>query len=548
MRLDEVIRGIAITDRKGRFDREITALVSDSREVVEGAAFVAVRGLLVDGHTFIKEALERGAVAIIAETWPELDEALQSQASVVLVPSSSRALGLLASNFYGRPSRRLLVAGVTGTNGKTTVSYVLESMLATRQRQIGVIGTIEARYGDHHVESSHTTPGAVKLQETMGEMVKAGISHCVMEVSSHALDQQRVAGVHFKVAGFTNLSRDHLDYHKTLDTYFKAKSRLFSEALNQSKTRGRVGVFNIDDPKGQELAAIWGQKSILVSSSDTPEADIAALSVKYSLDGFVAKVRSPKGECELKTPLIGAHNLSNTLVAMGMALAMGCSLGRLLRGLSKLNGVPGRLERVLDPDPESGRYVFVDYAHTPDALTKALTALRPLTPGRLIAVFGCGGDRDPDKRGPMGETVAGLADLAFLTSDNPRNEAPESIASAVEAGLKKGGLSVLSDDLSQKGYVVDLDRQSAIERAIGVMKAGDAVLIAGKGHEKTQTVQGKLYAFDDVKEAKRVLAGEPRQPLQLQHKGHPATELAAESKDPPGSQEDEALWFGARVR
>lgn len=510
MRLDEVIRGIAITDRRGVFDANVSGLTSDSRRVGPGQLFVAVRGGQQDGHDYIPEALRRGASGVMGEAWPESADEI-AKPNVVLVPDARRALALAAANFYGQPSRKLLVAGVTGTNGKTTVTYVLESIIRAASKKVGVIGSVDCRYNGATHPLPYTTPDAVTLQETLSRMGEAGVTHLAMEVSSHALDQQRVAGLHFKVAGFTNLSQDHLDYHKTLDEYFEAKARLFSEFLRKSRARGRMAVVNIDDPRGEEILKRWGGKSLRVSLDAKSEGDLHALETNYSLDGIEAVVKTSKGVWEMKSGLIGSHNLSNVLVAVGMALAMGFSKQRILRGLESLERVPGRLDRV--PDAK-GRKVFVDYAHTPDALSKALAAIKPLVKGRLIVVFGCGGDRDQEKRGPMGEAVAGVADCAIVTNDNPRTESPASIASAVEAGLTKAGWTK-GAGLQPKTFAVELERRAAIRLAVEGLKDDDVLVIAGKGHENYQIVGTEKRRFDDFDEARRLLAGEPPPPPML---------------------------------
>lgn len=509
MKLEEMIRGLSITDRRGRFDIDATGLTSDSRKVKPGDVFVAVRGISTDGHKFVKDALKQGAIAIVAEAWPEDEDLAEARANVVLVPSSRRAIALIASNFYGNPSRKLLLAGVTGTNGKTTVTFLLESIIRAASKSVGVIGTVDARYEGKSQDLGGTTPDAVTLQAKLAEMLKAGVTHVVMEVSSHALDQQRVSGVHFKVAGFTNLTQDHLDYHKSMDTYFESKARLFSETLRKSRARGRMAVINSDDAKGPSLLERWGGKALSISLDAKSTADVAALSADYSLNGTKAVVRTSKGVWDIETSLIGPHNLANVLVAIGMALAMGFSRARITRGLRALERVPGRLERV-PGDP--AKNVFVDYAHTPDALKRILLALRPLTKGRLIVVFGSGGDRDKTKRGPMGKAVAEGADLAVITNDNPRSEDPASIAQAVEAGLVEGGFQKMSGPPANKTFKTELDRRAAIRLAIDWAGPDDVVVIAGKGHETYQQVGRVKHRFDDREEARRILSGMPPPP------------------------------------
>ncbi len=508
MRLNEVIRGIAIKDRRGRFDTTISRVTEDSRLVGPGSLFVAVRGSKQDGHDYIGAALKKGASSVMAEAWPDdVDE--EAWPNVVLVPNSRRGLALAASNYYGQPSRRLLIAAVTGTNGKTTTTYVLESIIKAASKKVGVIGGIETRY-DSVVESSqHTTPGSVKIQDSLGRMLKKGVTHVVMEVSSHALAQQRVTGVHFKVAGFTNLTEEHLDYHQSMDAYFEAKSHLFSELLRKSRARGRMAVVNIDDSRGGELLERWGGKALRVSMDPKSDADVVALEAEYALTGTKALVRTPKGEWTLSSALVGAHNLSNVLLGVGMALAMGFSKARIMRGLAALERVPGRLEPILS---DEGKCVFVDYAHTADALKKTLGALKPLTQGRLIVVFGAGGDRDKKKRGPMGRAVAQTADLAFITNDNPRTEDPRSIADQIAAAMKETGSTEDSEGLAKGSFRIELDRRSAIRMAVNQMKADDVLVVAGKGHEQTQVVGKSRFRFDDREEIRRILAGQPPPP------------------------------------
>lgn len=532
MRLNDIIHGIAISDRRGRLDAEIRQIVFDSRRVEAGDLFVAVRGGSSDGHAFIPDAVAKGAKAVLAEEWPEVADQ-QGRPDVVLVPNTRRALAVIASNLYQQPSRRLLLAGVTGTNGKTTVTHFLESIIKAASRKVGLIGTVECRYGDVRIPAQHTTPDPVFLASVLSRMAKDAVSHAVMEVSSHALAQDRVLGLHFKVAAFTNLTQDHLDYHASMEDYFAAKQKLFSEVLPKSRARGRMAVINVDDPKGEEIVRGWTGKTLRVSTRADAAADVVALEAKYGLSGTEAKIKTPKGTFDIRTQLVGEHNLSNALVAVGMALAMGFSRSRIIRGLSAMERVPGRLDRI--PDAE-GRRVFVDYAHTPDALKRTLSALRPLTEGRLIVVFGCGGDRDATKRPLMGKVVAENADLAIITNDNPRSEDPRSIAAAVEKGLGEGGFSRLEGAPKPKSYLVELDRRAAIRTAIGFLGEADVLVIAGKGHEAYQIIGTEKRMFDDREEARRILAGEPPPPptvlgLESEARGAEDAEVEAVSAD-----------------
>jgi UDP-N-acetylmuramoyl-L-alanyl-D-glutamate--2,6-diaminopimelate ligase len=509
MRLEDLIRGMAIVDRRGHFDAEVRTITPDSRRVGEGDVFVAVRGSESDGHRYIEPAVKQGARAIIAEEWPEgLDESLGKKPNVVLVADARRALALAAANLFGEPSRELVVAGVTGTNGKTTVTHVLEAVFTHAGKKTGVIGTVGARYPGKDLPLKHTTPDPLTLQGIFAKMHNEEVSHVVMEVSSHALDQHRVSGVHFRVAGFTNLTQDHLDYHQDLESYAAAKRRFFDEVLPASEAQGRMAVVNIDDPRGEEMAAAWGGKTLTVSL-ERADADLFVSEVEYGLGGTRAVVENAKGSWDLQVPLIGAHNLSNVLVAVGMAEAMGLSPSRIAEGLQQVKPVPGRLEPV---ENDEDKRVFVDYAHTPDALDKLLACLAPLTSERLIVVFGCGGDRDAGKRPLMAAAVARHAHLAVVTSDNPRNEDPAEIAAAVELGLKEAGWSRYGTVVAPRTFATELDRRKAIELAVGWMEPGDVLVVAGKGHERTQTIKGVERPFDDREETRRVLAGLPPAP------------------------------------
>lgn len=511
MKLNELIHGIAISDRRGRLDADIRQIVFDSRRVEAGDLFVAVRGSQSDGHAYIPDAVSKGAKAVLAEEWPAVADQ-QGRPDVILVPNTRRALAVMAANLYEQPSRRLLLAGVTGTNGKTTVTHFLESIIKAASRTVGLIGSVECRYGQVHIPARHTTPDPVFLGSVLSRMAKDGVSHVVMEVSSHALAQDRVLGLHFKVVAFTNLTQDHLDYHASMEEYFEAKKKLFSEVLPKSRARGRMAVVNVDDPRGEEIVRGWNGKTLRVSTRPDADADVVALEAKYGVSGTEARIKTPKGTFDIRTQLVGEHNLSNALVAVGMALAMGFSRSRIIRGLSALERVPGRLDRIPD---EKGRRVFVDYAHTPDALERTLSSLRPMTEGRLIVVFGCGGDRDQAKRPLMGKVVAKYADIAIVTNDNPRSEDGRSIAAAIEKGLAEGGFSRLEGSPRPKTFLLELDRRAAIRTAIGFLEPKDLLVIAGKGHEAYQIIGEERRKFDDREEARRLLAGEPPPPPEV---------------------------------
>jgi UDP-N-acetylmuramoyl-L-alanyl-D-glutamate--2,6-diaminopimelate ligase len=460
----------------------VTSVVSDSRDVTAGSVFVALRGQGVDGHKYIGAALAHGAVAVVAEN--DAPEDLAADVAWVRVPSTSQALGPLASAYWGRPSESLVVLAVTGTNGKTSVTWLVEQVLLFAGQAPGVLGTVEIRFAGQRRATQFTTPPADMLQATLAEFRDAGCTHAVMEASSHGLVQGRLGGTRVAVGGFTNLTRDHLDYHGTFAAYRDAKRRLFTEGA-------QAGCFNVDDDAGREFSSEFAGPKLTVSASGAPGADLSAHDVRCSMDGATATLATPEGPKTLRLRLLGRHNVENALVALGMARLAGVSLDLALEALAGASAPPGRLERVA-----GDRAVVVDYAHTPDALDNVLSALRPLVAGRLICVFGAGGDRDPGKRPEMARAVARLSDLAIVTSDNPRTESPEAIVAAVVAGMPEGAR-----------FEAVVDRREAIDRAIAQAGPDDLVLIAGKGHETTQTIGTVKHPFDDRAEALRALAG-----------------------------------------
>ena len=473
----EVVEGIS----KELALLSVTSLEFDSRRVIPGALFVCVRGFEVDGHQFGVRAVERGARALI------VDHLLDVDVPQVVVGDTRVALGTIARNFYGDPSSSLDVIGITGTNGKTTTTYILDAILRAASRKTGVIGTVEVRIGDTRVPAQRTTPESAELQALFADMVSEGVSAVSMEVSSHAIDLHRIGGVSFAAVAFTNLTQDHLDYHHTLDAYLAVKRRLF---LNYP---ARARVIDIDTPVGESLAIDVGASFRVITTGRSEHADIRAVDEVASALGTVFSLRTPVGSSEVRFPLAGAYNVSNALVAAALALAIGVDLADVVDGLESAPQVPGRLERV---DCGQQFSVVVDYAHTPDSLDKALRALRSVTPGALRVVFGCGGDRDPSKRPLMGRVAGELADFTVVTSDNPRSEDPVGIVLQVEDGVREAG----------GNYEVEVDRRAAIERAISVARPGDCVLIAGKGHENYQVFSDHTAHFDDREVAREALA------------------------------------------
>ncbi len=493
MRLSTVIAGSgAHGDLAG--DPEVTRVTCDSREVVPGAVFFALPGAARDGRDFAAEAARRGAVAVVAEA-----AVACAPARLLLAPSARRSMSLAAATFFGRPAEALRLAGVTGTNGKTTVSYLVEACARAADLPVGVLGTITHRFPGVERPASHTTPESTAVQALLAEMVAAGARAAILEVSSHALAQERVAGMRFQVAGFTNLTRDHLDYHGDMDAYFAAKRRLFTEHL----APGGTAVVNARDPWGARLADQLGPGPRIWRYGVREEDALRAEDVRIGLAGIRATFRTPAGTLEIRSPLVGQHNLENLLCAAGMALGLGLAPEAVARGLSASQGAPGRLERI----DGRGLSVFVDYAHTDDALTRVLLALRAVGPRRLVCVFGCGGDRDRGKRPLMGRAAA-AADLAVVTSDNPRSEDPAAIIADVLPGLEGAGRPRLDADRARRGedgFAVEPDRRAAIALALESARPGDAVLVAGKGHEDYQLFGAERRHFSDREEARRAL-------------------------------------------
>lgn len=472
----------------GQADPEIRGLSYDSRRVAPGDLFVAIAGQRMDGHAFIAQAVASGAAAVLAARRVEAD------VPVVCSPDPRLVLGQLAAAFYGRPAESLFVIGITGTNGKTTTSLLVEAILAAAGHRVGVIGTVDWHYPGRREANPVTTPQSLDLQRILAEMRTAGVSHVVMEVSSHALDQHRVEGVFFDVGVFTNLTRDHLDYHGSMETYRNCKQRLFTERLPRGPKSARaMAVVNTDDPFGRDLAGRVPTACLTVGSG--PENQVYPVAADISITGIRAELATPAGRLAIRSPLVGRHNLDNIMAAAACGIAAGATLAAIDQAIETVTRIPGRLEPVLDPE---GRHVYVDYAHTPDALDHALGALRPLTPGRLICVFGCGGDRDTGKRPQMGEIAGRWSDYVVVTSDNPRSEDPEAIIEMILPGLRR----VAAAD----GWEATPDRATAIHRAIAAAGPGDTVLIAGKGHETYQVLAQRTIDFDDRQVALRALA------------------------------------------
>jgi UDP-N-acetylmuramoyl-L-alanyl-D-glutamate--2,6-diaminopimelate ligase len=490
MTLADLIAPLPIADRQGTLDVQVTGLTDDSRAVKPGSVFVAVKGGRTDGHAFLRQAVAAGAAALVVQD--RVQEAALS-VPLVRVNDSRQALGLLASRFHGEPSARLRMIGVTGTNGKTTITYLCKSVLEAAGRKVGVIGTVAYQIGAERLPASHTTPGAVELQELLARMVAAGLDSAVMEVSSHALALDRIAGCEFDVAIFTNLTQDHLDFHADLEDYFQAKLRLFTSLTPAGKKPGsKRAVVNVDDERGRRVCEAT-RVPVWTYAIKQP-SDIRAEDVRLSLAGTSFTAVTPNGRFPVESRLVGEHNVYNMLAAIGMGLHENLPPDTIRAGLRAVDNVPGRFERV-----EAGQSftVVVDYAHTEDALVRLLTAADRLKTGRIITVFGCGGDRDRGKRPKMGRAAARYSDVVFVTSDNPRSEDPMAIIREIEAGIREAG--------AKGRYEVIADRRKAIEAAIREAKPGDMVLIAGKGHEDYQIVGSERFHFDDREVAREAI-------------------------------------------
>ncbi|CAB1064657.1 UDP-N-acetylmuramoyl-dipeptide--2,6-diaminopimelate ligase (EC [Olavius sp. associated proteobacterium Delta 1] len=494
-------------------DISINSIHYRAQEVRPAGLFVAIEGQTADGHDYIDQALENGAVAIVVQKNPgqsvktaDIAGTEDKYPVIIQVPDTRMALADLAACFYNNPSEHMHLTGITGTNGKTTVAYLIESILIKAGFNVGVIGTINYRYADKTFPNPMTTPESLDLQRILSQMRQAGVSHIVMEASSHAMDLYRIKGCRFDVAVFTNLSQDHLDFHGDMQSYWSSKKRLFTEYLSHGSQHGNAAaVINCDDSKGKELAGILSVKVIKTGSA--PECEIKAETSRYGLVGTNGRVSTPRGSFDFKTPLVGIHNLENILSASGAAAALNIAPDTIKAGIEALTAIPGRLESI---ENSSGRFVYVDYAHTPDALENAVSALKAIAPARIICVFGCGGDRDKEKRPMMGQIVARLCDLSVVTSDNPRSEDPAAIIDQILPGIGQvNGYRYSAEDLKtgfdKKGYAVELDRRRAIELAIRVSRPDDAVLIAGKGHETYQILGDTTIDFDDREEARKAL-------------------------------------------
>ena len=492
MRVHDLLGGVDVLGPvAGDSDVQITAITHDSRLARPGSLFACIPGALTDGHDHAPEAVEAGAVALLVE------RELPLPVAQVRVGSVREALGPVAANLYGHPSRSVHCMGVTGTNGKTTTTYLLEAIVRAAGHRVGVVGTVGARIDGEHVPLARTTPEADDLQHLLAHMRDRGIRYAALEVSSHALDQHRVDGTWFVTACFTNLTQDHLDYHGTMERYFEAKARLFDD------NRTATAAINVDDRSGRELARRATDAGLPVVSfglSDerrSQAVDVHAADIELGRTGtrFTLVYRRTGAQAPVRTSMLGRLNVINAVGAAATALASGFPMRAVVDGLESPVEIPGRLERVDVGQPFT---VLVDYAHTPDGIERLLEVARPMADDgqKVFLVFGCGGDRDRSKRAAMGKAAGEGADMVVVTSDNPRTEDPAAIAGAIEEGLRNAG---------RAWYAVELDRRAAIAKAFDAAEPGDVVLIAGKGHETGQTIEDRTLPFDDRVVARELL-------------------------------------------
>ncbi|MGB9080195.1 MAG: UDP-N-acetylmuramoyl-L-alanyl-D-glutamate--2,6-diaminopimelate ligase [Desulfuromonadaceae bacterium] len=503
MTLRELLEKLPDTESHGDMSVLISSLTCDSRAVQPGALFFALHGALADGHRYIGQAVAAGAAAVVLED----TAAAPAGTPWVRVPDGRAAMGRLSAHFNGDPTATKPLIGITGTNGKTTTTYLIEAILAAAGKPAAVLGTISYRFGGTIIGASHTTPESTELQRAFRQLSDAGAQAFVMEVSSHALEQKRVDGCHFDVGVFSNLTRDHLDYHVTMESYLEAKSRLFTELLRPSQEKPyRRAAVNMDDPYGAEIAR--RSACPVITFGIKGECDVHPTEITSSVSGISATMVTPAGEFQFASRLLGRFNLSNILAAAAAGVALDLPLPAIRQGIENHTTVPGRMERV---ENGSGVTCLVDYAHTGDALENVLSTLKEIATGRIITLFGCGGDRDNGKRPIMGRIAAGMSDLAIVTSDNPRTEDPAGILMQIRAGITPLALREYRQDelgggFTEKGFTVLENRHEAIRLAVTLARPGDILLLAGKGHEDYQIIGTVKQHFDDREEAAAAFA------------------------------------------
>jgi UDP-N-acetylmuramoyl-L-alanyl-D-glutamate--2,6-diaminopimelate ligase len=489
MQLKTLLNAISVRQIIGPPNRSVESIAYDSRRVQGNGLFVALPGEKFDGHDFIEQAIEKGASVIVAER-----EQKYPRATCIVVENTRTALADLGAAFYGYPARKLKLAGVTGTNGKTTTTFLIQHICEKAGTRCGLIGTVRYQLGERVLPAARTTPESLDLQQLLAQIVNAGCRAATMEISSHALAQDRTRGLELNVAVFTNLTQDHLDFHGTMKNYFESKLKLFIQLASQQKKRKPVAVINIDDRYGEQLLGKIDKRISIITCGMGVRADFRASNYRMEFGGTSYQLDARGKSYLVRIPLIGRFNVANSLVALAAANALGIGVREAVLSLGKSPQVPGRLEMV----PARRQFqIFVDYAHTPDALLNVLKTLRELEPRRLIVVFGCGGDRDREKRPLMAQVVDLNADYAIITSDNPRKEDPAAIISEVERGFRSSHYEKL------------IDRAEAIARAIALAQPRDVVLIAGKGHETYQEFADHTVPFEDIQVARRALENHP---------------------------------------
>ncbi len=508
MTIAEILRDLNVRRITGTIEKEVEGIAYDSRRVKKGFLFVAIKGLSADGHAYIKDAISKGAAGVVIEKAVDV----QNGVTVIEVDDSREALALLSAAFYGDPSKKLSLIGITGTNGKTTTSYITKNILETWGKKVGLLGTVQYIVAGKILPAPHTTPESSDLQGYLREMVDSGIEYGVIEVSSHALALRRVKGCSFKVAVFTNFSQDHLDFHGTMEEYFAAKAMLFNNLGKDD-----YAVLNLDDPMVRSLAGKLNcnvitcglEKGAMLRAEEIQSTEPAYRTGRHraqntgnppippllkggegGLRGLSFKIYTPEDEFFVRSELIGRNNVYNILMSAGVAYALRVSKKVIIEGIRTVKPVEGRFEKV---DEGQEFLCIVDYAHTEDALRKLIEEARLMTSGRVITVFGCGGDRDRTKRPKMGAAVSELSDFIVITSDNPRSEEPLEIIKDVTKGIKK------------ENYISEADRTKAIEKAVSMVKAGDTLLIAGKGHENYQEIKGIRYPFSDKEAFRKII-------------------------------------------
>jgi len=480
-----LLKDVSIRSQYGDMDREVKGISYDSRQTNSGHVFVAIRGYTLDGHDFIEDAVKRGAGAIVIEQDPMKYTERFQDISIVSVPDTRLALARMACAFYDHPCERLNMIGITGTNGKTTTTFLTRSILRAGGLDTGLIGTISYILGERVLNASNTTPESLDLQRYLREMHDSGITHVVMEVSSHALTLKRIEGCKFRVAGFTSFSQDHLDFHRTMDEYFEAKCRIFSYLGSDG-----VAVLNVDDERIRDLSRRLDCEVITCGLGKDAMIHAHDIDLKARDYGLEFSVRTPSARFRVRSRLLGRFNIYNILISIGIAHALGLNEETIVRGIEEAEPVDGRFEMI---DGGQDFLCIVDYAHTPDALKRLLESVREITQGRIITVFGCGGDRDRTKRPLMGRVASEESDMVVLTSDNPRSEDPLQIIRDIEKGIRGNN------------YIIRVDREEAIREAVRMAKRGDSVVVAGKGHERYQEIKGRRYEFSDRDVVRRAL-------------------------------------------